>query len=98
MKMPNRTRATVFPISVVPINAEGFFKNLDIMMPHVWPRLPCSSICNLLDDKKAISIPEKKKENTRDAKMKGKRPVSMSYFFLRIRYKKKKTTDSITAQ
>ena len=60
------TKVTLLPISVVVINQEGFFKNLDKILSDVWPCLLLSSICSLSAEIKAISTPEKKAESTNE--------------------------------
>lgn len=56
----------VLPMSMVPIKEEGFSRNLDKILPDMMPCLLCSSICSLLEDMNAISVPEKKAEKSKE--------------------------------
>jgi hypothetical protein len=63
------TRATLFPMSIVAINLEGFAVNRDKIFPRKSPCFFSSSIWILLEDTKAISIPEKKADSNKDPTM-----------------------------
>lgn len=59
----------VLPIRVVPINEEGFSKNFERIFPEIMPCWLWSSMCSLLEETKAISIPEKKAEKSKEMMM-----------------------------
>lgn len=59
----------LLPTNMAPIKSDGFFKNPAIKRALSIPCLLLSSTLNLLAEKKAISIPEKKAESTRLSRM-----------------------------
>lgn len=63
IKIPKKTRAILFPTNTKAINPEGLLTKREIIFPERKPLFLSSSIRNLFDDTKAISIPEKKAEN-----------------------------------
>ena len=71
MLFPKITSASVLPISVVPINFDGFCIKYAMILPDQIPDFPCISTCKRLADRKAISIPEKKKEKTSEVIIQG---------------------------
>ena len=75
-------------MSVVPMNIDGFLMNLEKILPDSFPCFPCSSICNLLAERKAISIPEKEKEKIKERIISVMRPGSI-LFSLSVREDKK---------
>ena len=54
--------ATLIPTNMVQINRDGDFTKKESSFAENFPCLLSSSILNLLEDKKAISTPEKKAE------------------------------------
>ena len=70
IKIPYNTSARLFPSSMVEINRDGLLANLEIIRPDVEPCFPCNSIWSLLDEIKAISIPEKRAENNKQTTIK----------------------------
>ena len=63
------TIAILLPMSIVPINREGVFTNRERIFAQIFPCLFSNSIFSLLAERKAISIPEKKAENNKAAKI-----------------------------
>jgi hypothetical protein len=63
IESPYITRAMLLPTSIVAINCEGFARNIDIILDENSPCFRFNSRRNLLDARKAISMPEKKAEN-----------------------------------
>lgn len=68
------------------------------MRPQRTPCLPCSSICNLLAEKNAISIPEKKKEKMSEIRIGVNSAVFIYADRFLIEYIKNRIIDSIIAQ
>ena len=63
--IPQMTKARLFPTSMDAINNWGRFESAAI----TFPRKDCcafNSVCNLLEATKAISMPEKKAEASRE--------------------------------
>ena len=56
----------LLPTSIVAINREGLSRNGDKIRALMSPRFFINSKCNLFEATKAISIPEKNAEQSRD--------------------------------
>tara|TARA_B100001540_G_scaffold46983_1_gene41941 strand:+ start:1526 stop:1789 length:264 start_codon:yes stop_codon:yes gene_type:complete len=57
------TSAILFPTNIVVIKSDSFLEKYAIIEDGNLPVLLSNSSCNLLDETKAISMPEKKAEN-----------------------------------
>ena len=77
--IPYMTRAILFPTSMVAIYLEGCLRKYETIPERNFCCLRSISIRNLLDETKAISIPEKKAEKTMEIRM---RIISANIFFL----------------
>ena len=60
------TKAVLFPISIAAINQAGLLEKKDKILALKSPFLLSNSILSLLDEIKAISMPEKKAEKERE--------------------------------
>ena len=63
------TKAILLPINIVAINHAGLSVKKDKIRALISPLLLSNSILSLLEEIKAISIPEKKAENNRQRSM-----------------------------
>jgi hypothetical protein len=64
MKIPYATRVIVLPINIVPINKDGLWLKLEMILALRIFCFDLSSKYNLFEETKAISTPEKNAENT----------------------------------
>ena len=80
VKMPKRMSDAMFPIRVVPMNQVGFRTKNDMILPGRLPFFPLSSICPLLAERKATSIPDKKIEKINEPTMPARKELSILLF------------------